>query len=91
MAGLHPDPFRTFAYMDRSVARAAHFQDLANQVSITPKPGATENEIARVLFHDPSVASVELATATTQFVRERLDDFIGVLRLMRALPWRWLC
>jgi putative ABC transport system permease protein len=84
VAGLHPDPFRTFAYMDRSVARAAHFQDLANQVSIAPKPGATENQIARVLFHDPSVASVELATATTRFVRERLGDFIGVLRLIEG-------
>jgi putative ABC transport system permease protein len=67
--------------MNRSVARAAHFQGLANQMSITPKPGTTENEIARALFRNPSVASVELATATTQFVRKRLDDFIGVLRI----------
>lgn len=84
VAGLHPDPFRTFAYMDRGVARAAHFQGLANQVSITPKPGATEEGIARALFHDPSVASVELATATARFVRERLEDFIGVLRLIEG-------
>ena len=32
----------------------------------------------------PAVASVERATATTQFVRERLDDFIGVLRVIEG-------
>ncbi|MGE5527309.1 MAG: FtsX-like permease family protein, partial [Methanosarcina sp.] len=84
VSGLHPDPFRTFAYMDRSVAAAAGFGGIANQVAITPRPGFSENEIARVLFRSDSVASVETATATTKFVRERIDDFVGVLRLIEG-------
>ncbi len=84
VSGLHPDPFRTFAYMDRSVAVAAGLPGVANQISATPEPGASENQVARALFRAPAVASVERATATTQFVRERLDDFIGVLRLIEG-------
>ncbi|HEU5106336.1 MAG TPA: ABC transporter permease [Solirubrobacterales bacterium] len=84
VSGLHPDPFRTFAYMDPSIAALAGLPNLANQVSATPVPGATEAEISRSLVGVPAVASVERATATTQFVRERLDDFIGVLRLIEV-------
>jgi putative ABC transport system permease protein len=84
VSGLHPDPFRTFAYMDPSVAALAGLPAIANQVSATPEPGATEDQIARALFRAPAVASVERATATTQFVRERLDDFIGVIQLIEG-------
>ncbi len=84
ISGLHPDPFRTFAYMDRSTAGLAGLPGVANQVSVTPEPGTTEDQIARGLFRVPGVASVERATATTQFVRERLDDFIGVIQLIEG-------
>ncbi len=84
VSGLHPDPFRTFAYMDPSVAVLAGLPAIANQVSATPKPGMSENRIARALFRNPSVASVEPATATTKFVRNRLGDFVGVLRLIEG-------
>ncbi|HEY8501268.1 MAG TPA: FtsX-like permease family protein, partial [Solirubrobacterales bacterium] len=84
VSGLHPDPFRTFAYMDPSIAALAGFAGAANQVSVTPEPGVPEGRIARALFRDPAVASVQRATATTQFVRERLDDFIGVLRVIEG-------
>lgn len=84
VSGLHPDPFRTFAYMDPSVAAVAGLPGFANQVSVTPEPGVPEDRIARALFRVPAVASVQRATATTQFVRERLDDFIGVLRVIEG-------
>lgn len=84
VSGLDPDPFRTFAYMDRSIAAAAGFSAIANQVAITPRPGFSENRIARALFRSELVASVEEATATTRFVRERVDDFVGVLRLIEG-------
>jgi putative ABC transport system permease protein len=70
--------------MDRSVAGLAGLSRTANQVSATPKPGVSESRIARELFRKPSVASVEQATATTRFVRDRLGDFVGVLRLIEG-------
>jgi putative ABC transport system permease protein len=84
VSGLHPDPFRTFVYMDPSVAALAGLPGIADQVSATPEPGAGENQIARALFGVPAVASVERATATTEFVRDRLGDFVGVLQLIEA-------
>jgi putative ABC transport system permease protein len=81
VTGLHPNPFRSFAYMDRSQAAAMGMSGLANQVSVDPIPGASQETIARELFGVPGIASVERATATTDFVRDRLDDFVGVLRL----------
>jgi putative ABC transport system permease protein len=81
VSGLHPNPFRTFAYIDRSQARSMGMAGLANEIDIAPAPGASEDSIARALFGVPGVASVERATATTDFVRDRLDDFVGVLRL----------
>jgi putative ABC transport system permease protein len=84
VSGLHPDPFRTFAYMDPSVAAFAGFPGIANRVSATPRPGASANRIARALFRKPVVSSVEKATATTRFVRERLGDFVGILRLIEG-------
>jgi putative ABC transport system permease protein len=84
VSGLHPNPFRVFAYADRSAAAAAGMEGMANQVAVTPRPGASEAEIARALFRNPSVASVERATATTDFVRDRLDDFIGILNVIEG-------
>ncbi|HEX6116058.1 MAG TPA: ABC transporter permease, partial [Solirubrobacterales bacterium] len=81
VAGLHPNPFRTFAYMDRDAAVALGVPGIVNSLDVYPEPGASKTEIARALFDEPAVASVEKVTATTTFVRERLDDFIGVLRL----------
>jgi len=84
VSGLHPDPFRSFAYTDPSVAALAGLPGSANRVSATPEPGVSENRIARALFDVPAVAAVERATATTEFVRDRLGDFVGVLRLIEG-------
>lgn len=84
VSGLHPDPFRTFAYMDPSVAALAGLPGIANQVSLTPEQGVSENRIARALFRVPAVTSAEPATATTKFVRDRMDDFVGVLRIIEG-------
>jgi putative ABC transport system permease protein len=54
---------------------------VANELSVAPEGGVSTDEISRRLFDLPGVASVEAATATSEFVRDRLDDFIGVLRL----------
>lgn len=84
VTGLHPDPFRTFAYMDRSSAAAVGLGGRTNQIAVTPQPGVSAEQIGRALFDAEAVASVEEATATTQFVRKRLDDFIGVLQLIEG-------
>ena len=81
VTGLHPNPFRIFAYADRSAAAALGMTGLTNHLAVEPRPGATADQLARELFGTPGIAAVERALATTDFVRDRLDDFIGVIRL----------
>ena len=83
-SGLHPDPFRTFAYMDPSVARAHRFPGIANQVSITPEPGCTRTGSRERSFGSQRSHRSNRRPRRPQFVRERLDDFIGVLRLIEG-------
>ncbi len=81
VAGLDPDPFRNFAFVDRRLLGPAGLGDVVNEVAVTPRPGVDAEEISRELFDRPGIASVEAATATAEFVRDRLDDFVGVLQL----------
>ncbi len=82
VVGLHPNPFRIFAYMDRGQAGRWGLEGATNRLAVVPAAGATDGDLERALFPLPAVAGVERATATTDFVRERLDDFVGVLRVV---------
>ncbi|MGZ8563836.1 MAG: ABC transporter permease, partial [Candidatus Limnocylindria bacterium] len=84
VAGLHPDPFRTAAYMDAAQAELLGLDGLANRVQVVPAPGATGDDVQRALFAKPAVASVEAVTANAELLDERMDDFVGVLRVFEA-------
>jgi putative ABC transport system permease protein len=84
VSGIHPNPFRVYAYANHGIAAAARMTGVTNQLAVIPVPGASDTEIGRALFRNPAVASVERATATTDFVRDRLDDFIGILRVIEG-------
>ncbi|HEU4980842.1 MAG TPA: FtsX-like permease family protein, partial [Solirubrobacterales bacterium] len=81
VVGLHPDPFRIFAYMDESQAGRMGLAGEVNQMDVAPEAGSSEQEIKRNLFGVPIVAGVERATASTEFVRKRMDDFLGIIRV----------
>jgi putative ABC transport system permease protein len=81
VVGLTEDPFRIFSYIDRSQAASWRLAAQANRLAVIPAPGTSDAQLKRTLFGLPGVASVEKATATSEFVRKRLDDFVGILRL----------
>jgi putative ABC transport system permease protein len=81
IVGLHPDPFRSFAYMDEGEARRLGFSGQVNQVDVAPDPGTSEQQLKRTLFAVPGVAGVEGATASAEFVEKRMDDFLGIIRI----------
>jgi putative ABC transport system permease protein len=81
VVGTHPNPFRSFAYLDESMAARWGLAKATNQLAVAPGPATSETELKRELFRIPAVAGAERATASTDFVRERLDDFVGVLRV----------
>jgi putative ABC transport system permease protein len=81
IVGLHPDPFRSFAYMDEGQARRLGFSGQVNQVDVAPDPGVSEQQLKRTLFSMPGVAGVERASASAEFVKKRMDDFLGIIRI----------
>jgi putative ABC transport system permease protein len=84
VAGTHPDPFRTVAYMDAGQAARFGLEGRANRVHVLPAAGSTEDDVQRALFADPGVRSVEAVTANTEVMRDRMDEFVGVLRVIEA-------
>jgi putative ABC transport system permease protein len=82
VAGLHPNPFRSFAYMTSSQAPRMGLQGQVNRLDLLPAPGVSEDDVKRELFALSGVAGVERATASTEFVRNRIDDFVGIFRIV---------
>jgi putative ABC transport system permease protein len=81
VVGLHGDPFRIAAYMDEDQAARMGLAGEANALDIVPGPGVSEDDLKLTLFGLPGVAGVERATASTDFVRKRMNDFVGILRV----------
>lgn len=85
VAGLHPDPFRTSVYMDASQAGLLRLRGTTNNLSILPAPGVSRTEVARALYKRPGVTGVESVTAAAEVLDRRMDDFVGVLRVVQAI------
>jgi putative ABC transport system permease protein len=81
VSGLHPNPFRSLAYADRSAASAIGFGGVANAVAVTPSPASSPEDVERALFGRPGVASVRPVSAATDALQEGMNEFVGVLRI----------
>lgn len=77
---IHPNPFRNFAYMDRSQASRFGAAGQANALDVLPASGASPAGAERALLAVPGVVSAQRATAGTDLLRDRMDDFLGVFR-----------
>ena len=84
VVAVHRNPFRNFAYMDRSQAGRFGVAGQADALDALPAPGATPGEAERALVAVPGVTSVQRATAGTDLLRERMEDFVGVFRTIEA-------
>jgi putative ABC transport system permease protein len=81
IAGLHPNPFRLFAYMDWARADMLGLEGTANAAWVTPAAGFTPEDVTRALFGQPGVVSVQAVSATTDAVQDAIDDYTGILRI----------
>ena len=84
VSGLHPDPFRSTAYMDITQAPLFGLEGTANRIQVVPASGSSQGDVQRALFAKSGVLSVESVTANTDVMQERMDDFVGVLRVIEA-------
>lgn len=83
VAATHGHPLRIYAYMDLSQASLLGLQGQANRFSALP--ASSDIGVAReALFALAGVASVQEAAASVRLLRDRFDQFIGILYVMEG-------
>ncbi|HEU5155891.1 MAG TPA: FtsX-like permease family protein [Streptosporangiaceae bacterium] len=81
VAGVHPNPMRMFAYVEGVGAAPFGLAGRTNLLTVTPAPGAGSDAVRRALLAVPHVASAQTAQATTEGMRDSIEEFVGVLRV----------
>lgn len=84
VVGIHPSPFRFTVYLDRSLLAAFGARGLANELHVIPATGSSTDDVERELFGVPGVDSVLPAATSSRIVRESVDEFTGILRVLEA-------
>lgn len=79
VAGTHPDPLRAFAYVSASQADELGLSGLTNVLNLSPEAGVSPQALARTLAPLDAVASVEPASATSDALREGIEQFTAIL------------
>jgi putative ABC transport system permease protein len=84
ISAIHPNPYRFVVYMDRADASVMNLEGIVNAVSVVPDDGTSLSELKESLFGKPAVASVEGVTEVANTIRESIDDFLGILRVIEG-------
>jgi putative ABC transport system permease protein len=84
VAGVHPDPFRFTAYVDRSLLADFGVPGAVNSLYVLPATGHDVQDVQEELFGLEGVASVQPLAATSQVVEDSLDDFAEVFRVLQV-------
>ena len=82
--GTHPHPFRFVAYMDASLAGVFNLEGQANHVVLEPAAGVSLADVKRDLSAREGVAFVQGAGETAAGVRDGINEFIGIFRVIEA-------
>jgi putative ABC transport system permease protein len=82
--GIHPHPFRFVSYVD--VNQFSLFAPLpfANTATLVPGEGVSPDELKRDLFVLEGVTSIQEVGATARAIRDFLDEFVIVLRVVEG-------
>jgi putative ABC transport system permease protein len=82
VAAVHPGPFRFNAYIDRSQLTAFGVPGLVNSLYVLPAPGKSMTDVERELFRHEGVASVQPVATSSKIVKDSLDEFTAVFRVL---------
>jgi len=85
VVALHDIPLRAVAFMDAGQANLFDLEGIVNLVNATPADGYTTDEVKRGVFSLPGVAAVETVTATTESLRETLNQYFSILRIAELI------
>ena len=79
---LHPNPWRTFAYLDADGAALFGLAGTANQVVVVPSGDV--DQLRRDLFELPGVTAIEPASSLADALDNALEQFTGILRVIEV-------
>ena len=79
---VHPNPWRTFAYVDAAGASLFGLTGTVNQVVVVPT--GDPEELRRDLFRLPGVVAIEPAASFADVLDNALAQFTGILRVIEV-------
>ena len=82
--GIEPTPYRFGVYLDRSQLATFGAAGIANQAYVLPAANATTQDVQRALFDLPGVASVQPVAASSKVLRDSMNTFTSVFRVLEA-------
>lgn len=82
VAAIHDGPFRFNAYLDRTQLSLFGLAGAANQLYVLPAAGFDPDRVEADLFGIDGVASVQPVAAGTKIVKDSLDEFTSVFRVI---------
>lgn len=82
VTAIHPNPLRTFAFMDASAATRFGLAGATNLLSVYPSDGSTTADVQRDLFDLDGVASSQSVARITESIDEALDSFAAILAVV---------
>ena len=80
--GVHPHPYRFYAYMDLRHAGLIGLEGAGNVVYAEPATDTGIDMVKRELFGTAGVASVERVATSAEVIREVLAEFLGILQVV---------
>jgi putative ABC transport system permease protein len=82
VVGTHPGPIRPQTYVEIDDAGTLGLGGIANGLQVIPAAGATVGDVQRALFEVPGVTSVQSVDTTVRVLRDLIDQFGGIFRVV---------
>jgi putative ABC transport system permease protein len=79
VTAIHTSPLRFVAYANAAAARPLQIAGLVNRVFVVPATGRSAGAVKAALLHQPAVAAVQGAAATTEAVDRAMEQFNEIL------------
>ena len=86
ISGIHGNPLRALAYLDQSDDDAFGLRGQINQVRLEPAAGTTPADLQRLAFAQPGVRAARSVRAASDQIREGIDKYLSLLRVIEAVP-----
>jgi putative ABC transport system permease protein len=82
--GVHPHPFRFVSYVDANQYSLFAPVPFANSATLIPADGVAIDQLKRELFVMEGVTSIQEVGATARAIRDFLDEFVIILRVVEG-------